>query len=752
MKLHSQSRSLLFGRVSLLALLAGASAALGCSSPMMATTKYATKDPNPEAWRPLEPGQRLVVHAPPGSCAVAFADSLKKLASGEGQQLAGHASAAHPKIVRILDSRVQTGSSGWVGLEVADEAGQKTWLRLEAGADPGCVMPVPEGFDAIKQLAGKQLAFTPWKAACTELQAAGQSPGALLLETEPGAPVQVSGFEFGPREASKLGSVGNATWVQLANGVLKVRADSVLSCFSPFGSPEAAPPADPTAFLHVLPGACLTAEDGGKRHVECRSSLGVWEGMVSPTAIELRLARRTLGPVHFLGVRPVDGSRYARAVVAVTQGQASDGRATALYGAMNQAVAQALAKESGGAVRLSAAGAPDVTYSVHVDVSNIQIGDLLRREVQETTQYKAGEETRDNPKHPVAEQRVETARERLSQAEQEHQEAVERWETLKQEALERCNQAAQSAKDDTARMFAKAGCDAAGIAGQFVRPSSDGVDSARAELDSAQSEFASTPRTIQVPIMKDHEYTKVLYSRSVAAQLQIAMRAQDAAAPEVVGIPLSHGWSDYEVQADPAHNVKGHTPEQAPLRDAEALVPFIARQASAALASRLTVAISNATIAEAKKAFVAAGNESKPGYEAVDALAFDVAGKRLGQVVLRGNAELAQNRAFALPAKVLSLTPGECLLAVAASNTASGFDVFLRTPSGSHADHRGKSMAMVEVCGSELPKGQTSVDAIELSSKSGGQARWALYRTRATQDAVVTQGPPVAQQIPGVVR
>lgn len=45
---------------------------------------------------------------------------------------------------------------------------------------------------------------------------------ALAFGLEPGAPVQVSGFEFGPREASKLGSVGKQASVYL----------DVYGCFS----------------------------------------------------------------------------------------------------------------------------------------------------------------------------------------------------------------------------------------------------------------------------------------------------------------------------------------------------------------------------------------------------------------------------------------------------------------------------------------------------------------------------------------
>jgi hypothetical protein len=87
---------------------------------------------------------------------------------------------------------------------------------------------------------------------------------------------------------------------------------------------------------------------------------------------------------------------------------------------------------------------------------------------------------------------------------------------------------------------------------------------------------------------------------------------------------------------------------------------------------------------------------------------------------LRGRADLVKDQALALPAKAATLAPTECLLAVAVAGSQAGLDLSLRTPSLSHADLRGKSLAIVEVCGTELA-GQNSVDALELISNSGGE-------------------------------
>jgi hypothetical protein len=224
------------------------------------------------------------------------------------------------------------------------------------------------------------------------------------------------------------------------------------------------------------------------------------------------------------------------------------------------------------------------------------------------------------------------------------------------------------------------------------------------------------------------------------------MRSQDAAQPTVIAIPLSVNWSDYEVEADPAHNVPGHRPDQGPLQNPEALIPFIADQASGALALRLKAAISNAAVEQAMKAFIAAGNEPpKPGYESVDAVAFETAQARLGRVVLRGKANLAAGGApFVLPSRAARLAPDECLLAVAVGPAETAVDLNLRTPNGAHGDLRGASLAAVEICQNELAQ-QNTVEALELRSKIGGDVRWGLYRTKTQPNQVNVPAPNIVK-------
>jgi hypothetical protein len=254
------------------------------------------------------------------------------------------------------------------------------------------------------------------------------------------------------------------------------------------------------------------------------------------------------------------------------------------------------------------------------------------------------------------------------------------------------------------------------------------VQSARSELATAESELAGMPDTITVPIMGTWSYKKTVYRRATGATLRLTMQGMNDASPAVVPIDLAHQWEDYEVDADPAHNVPGHRPDPRPIQSDDALVPFVAEKASAVLAVRLRAALSQAAIDQAKRAFVAAGNPPpKPGFEAVDAIAFETAGPRLERAVLHGEASLAKAGGFALPVRSARPGAGRCVLAVAAAETGSATDLALTTPDRSVADLRGGSLAVIEACDAEAQ----ALQALSLSSQLGGKARWGLYITRS---------------------
>ena len=695
---------------------------IACGGKVVSTARYADATGDPKSWDALLPGKRIVLSMP---CPITTGASFADLENG-GSPLSAQPGAAKASVFDIVDSSVKTGFDGFVGLQVRAKDGSSIWLKLPAGARSSCVYPAPDGVDEVAALAGKKLVFAPWRDTCREVVAVGEAPAAMLVDADPGLELEVASFTVGAPTAAarQQGQPGGALWVVMNGGALEVRSDVVKSCFAPAGEKR---PESVTSLVRLPAGRCLESDDGGKRHIECRSTLGIWSGPVSDRAIELRAVRRTMGAVHFVDGRPVSGARYAKAVVSVTQGAASDPRGRALNDALDQSVRRALASDPSGNVRVSSPGAADVTYKLHVEVQSLSIGPLDRQETTGTSQYKIRDEIRDNPDKPRARERVQNARDTLQNEERSYQEEVRLWEQAKQAALDECRRQAAQMQSDSNRQIANTGCDIASVAGQFVKPSDSSVQNARSELSSAESELAGMPDTITVPIMGTHVYPKIVYRRATSATLTLSMQGVNDERPAVLPIRLAHHWEDYEVKPDPAHNVQGHSPDRRPIESDDALVPFVAEKASAELALRLRAALSQAAIEEAKRAFIEAGNAPpKPGYEAVDAIAFETAGKRLDRAVLRGEAALAKASRFSLPVRSAQPPADGCVLAVAVADAGSATDLSLTTPDAYAADLRGGSLAVLEACGAEVQ----ALTELALSSKLGGSARWGLYITR----------------------
>ncbi len=707
----------------------GLAISAGCAGPAktLSLANYvATSGDAPESWKSLEPGTNFLLYAPAGSCPVSMASSLAELEQGKGVPVAGTPAGTSLSVLQIKNTYVRTGSDAFAAIEVRAGAGGTHWLALPAGASHGCLQPVPPGLEAARRLVGTQLAFTPWAPTCTEVQATGRAPTAMLVDAEGDLVFKVDGLALGPAsaQAKAAGKVGDRLWAKLASGALEVRVDVLSKCFSAPDSELAARPKDPLSQLRLPITRCEEDTDDDKRHVACRTTLGLWEGVMSDTAVELRAVRRTLGAVHFLDGKLVDGGRYARTIVALTVGQAPDPRRRQLYAALTPAMQKAMARDAGG-VRVTASGASDATYRIGVELAEVSIGELQTSEVPQSTKYKVRDEQRPNPDKPAARERAANARAQLSTAESEYQTRKQDFDRLKREARAECDRIASEQKEAWARIAAGTGCAAADA---IIQPSDSDVVSARTELSTAETALTNMPDTITVPIMADWQYTKKLFSRSVTSTLSISLQPADSPTPKTFQTPLQYTWQDYEVQADAAHNVEGHAADRGPIDNAEALVPYIAAAASAAVATRFRAAMAEAQIEAARRAMTAAGVEaSKPGYETVDALAYDMVGKRLEKPLLRGSSTLGAGKAVPLPADALNLSDDQCLLVVAAGTAESPLTLVIRTPDRKFGDTREGGFALLELCHAEIGG---KLPTLELTSKAPGGVKWTLFRTR----------------------
>lgn len=676
----------------------------------------------------LAPGAQLFAFAPDTlECAVTAAPDAATLAQGQGTPLAqtGKFKSAVP--LRVLGADAE---SGWVLVRTQVAAtGERVLLRVPAGQVSPCLSTDPRPIVAAAERAGKTFAYRPWGATCSAINAAGTAAGAILVEADPGQLFNVTRLRYGASAAdayAKKGA-GGALWYEL-NGGLSVRADTFEGCFGPAAAEsEGAAPA-----LAELLGTPLErcAEEDADRHVECRTTLGVWEGTVAQDFVSIARRRRTLGTLHFVGGKPVEGAQFARTVVAFDVEHSPDESVNELARSLNGGISRALSQQSEGEIRLARPGESAVTNRVTLRVSNLRIGELSQRDVQEATRYKSGEKVVENPAKAPAQARVIAAEDQLRQAEQEYEEAKQQLQEQKDAAIRACNEQKEAASGDAKTALA-VGCSAAEIGATFVTADRSAVTSAQQELSDARQHDANTPDTLTEDIMSDWTFTKHLYERKAEATLELVFTAQDGTS-RTDTVQFQEVWSDFDVENDPAHGVQGHQADRGPINDPRALLAPIGQQMSAALAKRLTVELAHAARDQARKAFIEAGNEpTKPGYEDVDAEAFSIAGTRLKRVQLRSRTTLVPESPIELPTASMPLGPDECVLAVAvAEREAGNVRLVLGTRDFEHGDVRRKSKAAVELCPGDL--GAHPIASLFLSAEKGdaGAVRWALYRTR----------------------
>lgn len=678
-------------------------------------------DAAPTANALASPGEKLVLWALPGfECPVRVAASLSDARSGRGLALAGDPSTRKPRTLVVRGVRDE---GNLVVIEASQVNGTTTWLALQRGNKVKCLHRDVRALTAAQQMTGKELEFAPWRKECTRLRATGQAPEALLVDSDGGLRARVTAVVAGAADAENhaKGTAGSTLWLRLNDGLLDVRLDDAKSCFVDAADPNARPSKSVAALL--APGRC-TQDVAEPRHVSCTSTIATWEGKGTATTLSLRRVWRTLGPLHFFDGAPVDGSSFARTVVAVSVNAAENEESSPLIVKMGPTVNAALASASGGTVRAGRETDTDVSYRVRIGIADVRLGELSRSQSTASSEYKERDDVRDNPKKERARIRAERARERANQAQQEYDRDSQRAEERKKAVYEECKRQASNISQQGLRGAASASCDVGNFAID-VTPSRDVLNDAKRERDEAETAYQNEPSTITVPIMRTHSYTKTSFSRAAGAVLTLELSPKDGA-PRTVRIPVEYTWSDYQVAAEPQYGVEGHTPDPGPLNDARALLSPLAGRIAQTVAQRVKQAVYSAALADSQRAFLAAGNEKpKPGFERVGALAFETAGNRLARSALLGRANVAPGSVFALPTGAAVPAQGQCLLAVAAAGEGrEDVALTLRSADGRFADLRGRPFAALEIC----PEDAGNI-GVSIEGNAAVEARWGLYLT-----------------------
>jgi hypothetical protein len=698
---------------------------MGCMASARLYANHAATESEANAWRALQAGQKIVVFDPAGTCNVLVAPAIGALDSS-GEPLGKQPWAKAASVFQIALSKVSGATAsapGHVDLDVVGGDGTKQALRYVLDGAPGCLWPFqPSMGEALAQV-GRKKVFTPWKDECSHLEAAGTSPDSALVESEPPLHVELEAMELGSASAQTLmkwkWQEPVVPWFRAHKGTLHLRADTVNHCFSDPGDPAASLPSDVMTLLRTGRERCHTSTLGTSNHLECRTSLAVWEGVANNSALSLHLVRRTLGPLHLLDGKPVTGGRFARTVVSVQFARPQNDKEIRLYEAMGQVVSKVVSGDDG-MVRVAPVRDPTVTFDVSLAVHDLVLGELDKKVTKETSRYEDHKETRPNPDKPKAELEVQKAQDGLQAA----QEDFARRKQQEQQNHETCINGCNVISDANQQNGCRIGC---GVVSMITAESDATVRAARSRLSAAQTALQDTPATIEVPIMADWTYDKTTYSRSVSAILE--MEVGFKAGPRKSTARLSDTVTDFEVDEDSRHAVQGHKPDRNLLDHPDSLLPLIAERVSAKLGTDLRAAINQEMQESALRAFTEAGGEApKAEYASVDAMAFDAVGSRLRKAFQRGTTTVQPGAPLPLPSAAIELGPEDCLLAVVVAEQPTTATLSLITPNRSHADLRGKSFALVEACRDELASSTPSLGELHLSATEAVKARWGLYK------------------------
>lgn len=659
-----------------------------------------TKSISEGDWAPVAEGKEVVPYAPSPGCATRFGKTLEEAKSSRSASLsdASWAKSASSWTVKssLVDDQGKVEPNLLLELQKSG-SDERLWLYSKESSQLSCVYPSLPGVREASAALGKSFSWAPWKASCTDITAGGGAFDALVSTPPTGTAWRA--------ESVTLSADGPL--VNLAPGELFVTPTTLEQCFAEAGTPEALlPDSGALAYLRVPASRCETERGPLTTHVACRSTVAAWH----PDATGLHAVRRTLGPIHLLDGKPVSGKRFARAVVAIDTGRAASQRETQLYSAIRGAASD-LINRGDDSVRIASIGDPSVTTNIKISIKDVTIGELRTNRSRPTARYVVRTDTVRNEAKDSARRELEQAEQLVSQKRSECDSMPTVDVGASQACIDKC-----TAGGGMAAATCGFTCRDAGGNSSAKNDCDERVDQAENALRSARNAYQSMPDSVTNTVYGDWPYDRVDYARKVTATIQTD--SGSSSGQKHATDSLEFEATDYEVVADGAHNVEGHAARRDFIDSPDSILPSLAERASEIAVKRLREAMSQGAIDAALKALAASGNKPKPGFEAVDAMAFDVVGARLMAAESYGDAK------GTLPTAGITPRAGECVLAVAVSADATS-EVTLATQDRRFADERKRPFATLELCSGEY--GSSPPPAVLLE---GNQVRWAVYHTR----------------------
>lgn len=704
----------------------------GCGPAMISASLYAEQSgQSADIFAPFVAGQRLALFAARDRCGIMVGRTTRDLTTGNKLQDLSEVFPG-PKLTQATVADVgvllhEDPAQRWVAVEITTADGQRAWLRVPPEQELDCVYPWSPALDTALAILDNELVFAPWRAECQELAMAGRTALTTLVDSSTDDAFVAHSVRLGPEDlrAYLNKRSGPIPWLVLGDTGLEVRSDVALNCFAPKSDPRARRPAEVERVVRTFPGVC-TQLGGDAASSECRSTVGAWIGEVMDRGVQVKFTQRNLGPVRVANGKPVTGVRFAKTLVSVTTATPGNARIAKLYDAVRKVINEAASRAIDD-VAVVATEAPSADYTFRVALSNLALGSVSERLEPATSEFIARYDEHPNPAYAQAEVAVSQAEAGVAEAKANYDTAMQQYEASKAQ----CDSAADQASSMTGNTWVKLLVAAGNVACQVATmPSMDETVEAQSKLAQARATLAATSRTKRVPVNETWRYTKKMYRREATATLRLTLSRKAGGAPQVLTLPVRYTWEDYDVAADPAHNVQGHAVDPEPVRNADALLPGLGKAVTAELQRALDTAIASSTLEQARAALAASGSgPSDPAELEVDAAAFLATRDRLVKNVRRGRTEITAASA-ALSTAGLKLDTDQCVLLVALPDSGEAQKLKLRAGDGYWADERGATPAYLELCSTDR---RALPPDVQISADAKGWVRWGLYVTQRTK-------------------
>lgn len=464
--------------------------------------------------------------------------------------------------------------------------------------------------------------------------------------------------------------------------------------------------------LRVNPSLCKQHDN---HHLECRTPLGVWVGNYDQNDINLVLKQQTVGAVHFVNQTPVESSTFADTIVGLKVIKNANKKLKPATNTM-QKIIRELTQKATADVRFTLDMKEKKSFAIELSIKKVRFSPVQTSSMSKSSRYLARTRMVHNPNHDTAKSAVSSARSTLKSVKAEYKRDYAQAKKVQRLCRKAANRLAREASSRLGAFGGLVASTAGNTGCSFIEPSRSDLNQAENYLSTAKSTLNNTPRKIEDKVYKNWSYKQKLYTRDMELVVNARILNENNEETQSKNFTISNRMSDYEIESDEKHNVKGHRADLNAFKDDSILIRKAQPEIHNYLSDFLNKQIYQFTLftaASITKSFTRSKTIS-------DTLAFaaQIAGYRIISSLHSFNKSFNKNHV-----QISSISQQECILVVAVGDER-GVKI---SSSIQISDVRSKTPAWIEYCGVQ--------DNVTVNFE-GNIKSWEVFKTSIDQNWV----------------